>query len=61
MLPESLMVEEWIYYYVSFRSVAFQIGCAVCAVAQHTKTKVINMFLSMEIIGKRLVQIVTQM
>jgi hypothetical protein len=56
-----LMVEEWIYYYVSFRSVAFQIGCAVCAVAQHTKTKVINMFLSMEIIGKRLVQIVTQM
>jgi hypothetical protein len=30
----------------------FQIGCVVCAVVQHTKTKVINMFLNMEIIGK---------
>jgi hypothetical protein len=39
----------------------FQVGCAVCAVVQHTETKVINAFLNMKMIGKRLVQIVTQM
>lgn len=39
----------------------FQVGCAVCAVVQHTETKVINTFLNMKMIGKRLVQIVTQM